>query len=71
MMTHQIDDLLRPPTPKEAQTLRARGASTWGEYIADKAAENGLTIREAFKLFQALGEDEAFDGFVSACRDDA
>jgi hypothetical protein len=60
-----MDRLLPEPTPAQRRTLLARGHEGWGAYIAHEAHEHGLRVAQAFDLFEALGPEEAFDGFTS------
>ena len=62
---------LKTPTPDELRSLQEHGAESWGEYIYDMAENFGVRIQTAFSLFDMLGENEAFDGFVTSMEDGA
>jgi hypothetical protein len=68
-LIQQMNDRLRKPTDDELRSLREHGAESWGEYITDQADNSGMRISTAFSLFTMLGEDEAFDGFVTHMED--
>lgn len=64
-----INKRLKPPTESELRSLKEKGAESWGEYICEMAANCGVSVGNAFQLFNMLGEDEAFDGFVTHMED--
>lgn len=64
-----INKRLPAPTDGELASLKEHGAESWGEYIAEKAAEADISVGTAFSLFQMLGPSEAFDGFVTSLED--
>lgn len=61
-------------SPEQCATLAQKGytlaeAQTWGAWIVDNAEECGVAVRTAITLFDLLGPDEAFDGFVTGLQD--
>lgn len=61
-------------SPEQCATLAQKGyvlveAQTWGAWIVDNAEEYGVAMRTAITLFDLLGPDEAFDGFVTGLQD--
>ncbi len=60
----------KPPTEDELKALRQEHhCESWGEYICMMADEYGASVQGAFTLFDMLGENEAFDGFVTELED--
>ncbi len=59
----------RNPTTDELRALKEHGADSWGEHVMNYAEENGMKLSTAWALFEALGENEAFDGFVTELQD--
>jgi len=66
-----INKRVETPTASELVTLRDRGCDSWGNYIVDTADNNGISPGEAYSIWQMLGPNEAFDGFVTSCEDAA
>jgi len=64
-----INGRLKPPTEGELKSLSERHCESWGEYICTEAENAGVHVNVAYNLFQMLGEDEAFDGFVTHLED--
>lgn len=73
----QLERLKRRfPGPTDARTIQflesehgiAPGEG-WAGYIIAKADEHGIPVTRAAFIFDTLGEDEAFDGFVTALQD--
>ncbi len=66
----KMDAKLKPPTEDELKTLRQEHhCESWGEYICMMADDYGASAQGAFNLFDMLGENEAFDGFVTDLED--
>ena len=41
----------------------------WREYVKEEAENFGVPFREAWALFQMLGPNEAYDGFITMLED--
>ena len=54
-------------TKKERERLIEEGYNppTWDNYVRSCASEYGVDLEVAFELFDLLGPEEAFDGFVT------
>ncbi len=59
----------RQPKPETISALKERGFSSIKEYLIDLRDEYGLPGFVVAAIWQSLGEDELFDGIVSACQD--
>ena len=59
------------PSASALRVLAEKGYTEpgWGAWILDNADDCGLRWRDAAMIFDALGETEAFDGFVTSCQD--
>ena len=73
----RVDKILGPEARTSAEacaTLAQKGyalaeAQTWGAWIVDNADGAGASLCTAVTLFDMLGPDEAFDGFVTNLQD--
>ncbi len=41
----------------------------WTKYIEEQADFHGVTFEEAIAVFEIMGENEAYDGFIIALED--
>lgn len=44
-------------------------ATNWKEYVQNEATNFGVPFGEAWTLFQTLGPNEAYDGFITMMED--
>ena len=65
-----INARTKPPTEDQLRSLREHGCDNWGQYFCDQADNVGMSVNKAFAAFSMLGEEEAFDGFVTTLEDE-
>jgi len=44
-------------------------STNWKEYVRNEAANFGVPFSEAWMLFEMLGPNEAYDGFITMMED--
>ncbi len=66
-----LNKRVETPTADELRSLKEHHCESWGEWIVDQAENNGISISDAYGIWQMLGPSEAFDGFVTSCEDAA
>jgi hypothetical protein len=66
-----LNKRVETPTADELRSLKEHNCETWGEWIVDQADNNGISVGDAYGIWQMLGPSEAFDGFVTSCEDAA
>lgn len=68
---NSINKKEKPPTDSELRSLREHGCESWGEHVVSVAENSGISVRDAYSIFDMLGTNEAFDGFITECDDAA
>ena len=66
-----INKRVETPTASDLVKLEDKNCYSWGEYIVQVADNNGISVGEAYGIWQMMGPSEAFDGFVTSCEDAA
>lgn len=56
-------------SPATAAVLRENGYSSLEEYLEELAENNGIELETVLTLYDILGENELFDGLVTAVED--